>query len=102
MVANPRAAVVGFRANCRLTRKFATRILQTTMMIEPRHPLAVWREVSNKQQAALASELGVKRWTIFAIETGLRKPSPELAKKIEAVTGIPRGDLRPDLWGSAA
>ena len=65
------------------------------------HPLAAWREKHNTQQNTLATDLGVKRWTIFAIETGLRKPSPDLAKRIEARTGIPRHELRPDLWEAA-
>lgn len=53
-------------------------------------------------QNELARDVGVKRWTIFAIETGLRKPSPELAKRIAEHTGIAKSELRPDLWESAA
>lgn len=65
------------------------------------HPLAVWREKTKTQQITLARDLGVKRWTIFAIETGLRKPSPDLAKRIAEYTKIPRHELRPDLWEAA-
>jgi DNA-binding XRE family transcriptional regulator len=69
--------------------------------MEGKHPLAAWRETEGVQQIVLANDLGVKRWTIFAIETRLRKPSPELAKKIAERTGIARHALRPDLWDAA-
>lgn len=35
------------------------------------------------------------------LEIGEQSPSPELAKRIEAVTSIPKHELRPDLWEAA-
>ena len=35
------------------------------------------------------------------LEIGEQSPAPELARRIEAVTGIPKHELRPDLWEAA-
>lgn len=65
------------------------------------HPLAAWRKATGTPQKDLATMLKVNRWTIFAIETGLRQPSPLMAKQIADMTGISKADLRPDLWDAA-
>ena len=33
------------------------------------------------------------------INSGLRKCSPALARKLSRITGVPKEDIRPDLWG---
>ena len=55
---------------------------------QTKHPLAIYRELRGISQGDLAEELGRHRWTIAAIETGLRSPSGELLRKISEVTGI--------------
>lgn len=52
-------------------------------------------------QSALAAKLGVSHSTLSRILSGDRQPSVALTKRIEAVTGIPRVDLRPDIFGDA-
>lgn len=64
------------------------------------HPITTYRRERSISQEDLRKMLGVSRWTITAIETGIRRPSPKLATEIEAKTGIPRDVLRPDLWGA--
>jgi len=46
----------------------------------------------------LARRLDVAASTITRIVRGERKASPELAKRIEELTGIPRSVFRPDLY----
>jgi transcriptional regulator with XRE-family HTH domain len=55
----------------------------------------------NCTQTALAAKLGVSHSTLSRILSGDRQPSVALTKRIEAVTGIPRIDLRPDIFGDA-
>jgi transcriptional regulator with XRE-family HTH domain len=50
--------------------------------------LSIYRELYGISPGDLAIELGKKRWTIWAIETGLRSPSGALLRKISDVTGI--------------
>jgi len=45
----------------------------------------------------LAAEFGVNKTTVHRWEEG-RIPA-ERVVEVEAVTGIPRHELRPDLWG---
>ena len=67
-----------------------------------KHPLIDWRQANGLSQEQAGETLGTTRWTINSIERGRRKPSIELTKAIEARTGIPRGELRPDVFGEAA
>ena len=55
----------------------------------------------NTTQAALAEKLGVSASTISLLLAGKRQPSLTLTKRIEAVTGIQRHVLRPDVYESA-
>jgi len=55
----------------------------------------------NTTQAALAARLGVSPSALSLILSGARKPGVYLTKKIEAVTGIPRHELRPDVYEAA-
>lgn len=55
---------------------------------------------SSKTATALAEACGVTRQAISAARaTGYA--SLELAKRIEAATGISKVELRPDIWGRA-
>lgn len=62
------------------------------------HPLERYRQDKGLTQPDLAKKLSVTNGYISLLENGLRKPSPVLAKKIERILGIPRAQLRPDLW----
>lgn len=70
-------------------------------MNDSAHPLAMWRRSAGLTQAEAAELFGVDRWTVNAIETGRRKPSPSLARVIAGRTGLGRHELRPDLWEAA-
>lgn len=52
-------------------------------------------------QAALAAKLEVSHSTLSRIISGARQPSVSLTKRIEAVTGIQRHLLRPDIYEAA-
>jgi transcriptional regulator with XRE-family HTH domain len=52
-------------------------------------------------QAALANQLKIAPAFLSQILSGVRKPGVSLTKRIEAATGIPRIDLRPDIFGDA-
>ena len=52
-------------------------------------------------QASLAAQLGISPSTLSLILSGARQPGVALTKKIEAITGIPRHDLRPDIYEAA-
>lgn len=48
----------------------------------------------------LAKIVGVSKTWISQIISGKMQPSAQLAIKIELATGVPRGKLRPDLFGN--
>jgi transcriptional regulator with XRE-family HTH domain len=52
-------------------------------------------------QSDLADKLGISPTTISLILSGARQPGIALTKKIESVTGIPRHQLRPDVYEAA-
>lgn len=52
------------------------------------HPLANARKDLGLSQAACAELVGCKRWMINRIEAGERRPSPDLAGRIQGITGI--------------
>jgi len=64
-------------------------------------PLTQYMERQQITQAAMAEKLGVSPSTISLWLAAKRLPSASLTKRIEAVTGIPRIDLRPDIFGDA-
>jgi transcriptional regulator with XRE-family HTH domain len=58
-------------------------------------------EQANTNQAKLAEAIGISQSALSLIIAGKRQPGVALTKRIEAVTGIPRIDLRPDIFGDA-
>jgi transcriptional regulator with XRE-family HTH domain len=52
------------------------------------HSLTDWLRETERQQTDLADELGISRAYLSQIIAGLRRPSPEVAARIEAVTGV--------------
>lgn len=50
------------------------------------HALAVWRKTNKYSQEYFAEKIGVSRWMVNSIETGRRRPSLDLALKIQAYT----------------
>lgn len=62
--------------------------------------LIAYRSANKLTQQALAERLKTSPGYLHDIETGRRKPSPVLAVRIEHVTGIPRSDIRPDVFAS--
>jgi len=68
--------------------------------MEGAHPLKEWRSRKGLNQEAAAQQLGLKAPTLCRFEKGNRRPSPRLAKKISEKTGIPKSELRPDIWGA--
>lgn len=65
-----------------------------------KHPVTEFREEHGISQDELAKRLGLSRWTINRIEKGERRPSWRSLDKWVSVTGIPRQELRPDIYGS--
>lgn len=63
--------------------------------------LSTYIRENNLTQVALAREIGVSAAFLNQMLAGIRKPGAALTKRIEAVTGIPRIDLRPDIFGDA-
>lgn len=52
------------------------------------HPLTLARKEAGLSQAACAHLVGCKRWMINRIEAGERRPSPELAARLENAVGV--------------
>lgn len=68
-------------------------------------PLKTWRESLPKKERSYATVgriLGVSATMYYRYEVGLRRIPAEKAVRFEAVTGIPRRKLRPDLFDPAA
>jgi hypothetical protein len=59
------------------------------------------RNCTTEQRHALWQGNYSRRQHFYAISNGTRRPSPELAKELERLTGgqVTRAELRPDLWG---
>ena len=66
------------------------------------NPLREYFERVNERPSAFAKRLGVEPSTVTRIMRGERRPSVELVKRIESITGISRHVLRPDIYGDAA
>lgn len=60
-----------------------------------------YMERESVTQAALAEQLGISPSMMSLLLSGARQPGIMLTKKIEAVTGIPRSTLRPDVYEAA-
>jgi len=50
-------------------------------------------------QQAIADALGVTQSAVCQWDAGKKKISPDKAKEIEKLFGIPREQLRPDIYG---
>lgn len=61
------------------------------------HPLTAFRHDQALSQEALAEMLGVSRVTVTRWERGTRKIKADKLSVIARKTGIPAGELRPDL-----
>lgn len=72
-------------------------VCQITAMTK--HVVTQWREENGISQEQLGEILDLSRWTINQIENGGRMPSWKSLVKWEEVTGIPRHELRPDIYG---
>jgi len=64
------------------------------------HPLKSFRADHGVTQQELAARIGLSRWTVNQIETGAYGPSWKMCLKIEGALGIPRHELRPDIFPS--
>jgi DNA-binding XRE family transcriptional regulator len=62
-------------------------------IVSLRHPLAAWRKTEKLSQEAFAGRIGVSRWMVNSIETGKRKPSFDVALKIQNLTEITPSEL---------
>jgi transcriptional regulator with XRE-family HTH domain len=62
-------------------------------MPKHKHLLQDYLDRTGRSQASLARELHITPSYASMIISGRRRPSPELAAKIESVTGIPLRDL---------
>lgn len=60
--------------------------------------LTDWRKSQNLNASEAAAKLGVSRTQLFRLESGARLASPICAKRIEAITGISRSIIRPDIF----
>lgn len=67
-----------------------------------RNPLRAYREARNMSQPELAKILGCTPGMVSHVETGKRKVSPQAALEWEQIIGIPRHELRPDIFGARA
>lgn len=65
-------------------------------------PLSQYIRDNNLTQTVVARTLGISDATLSNILKGKRKPGYALATKIESLMGIPRGLIRPDIFGDAA
>lgn len=61
-----------------------------------------YREKREITPLELAKQLDIAESTLRSIENGNRPVTPEMAVKIEEITGIPRQDFHPKLFGGMA
>jgi DNA-binding transcriptional regulator YdaS (Cro superfamily) len=62
--------------------------------------LAHFLEDGDMSMATFGRKVGVVRQYVHKIATGIQRPSPSLAMKIERATGgsVSKEELRPDIW----
>jgi transcriptional regulator with XRE-family HTH domain len=63
--------------------------------------LREWREGKGYSIPQAATEAGTTRETWWRWENGVRQVGLSSLPKISELTGIPRGELRPDIFGGA-
>ena len=66
--------------------------------MESQHPLREYRTARELSCADLAKLLGMPESTLRSYENGTRTVPAETAVEIEKRIGIPRGQIRDDLW----
>ena len=59
--------------------------------------------LSTAQRAEIANRADTKPIYLYQIAAGVRKPSPDMAKRLHAATGfaVSLHALRPDVWDAA-
>lgn len=62
------------------------------------HPITAYRSSNRLSLSQFAERVGVSRSYACQWETGARRVPAERAVEIERLTGIPREQLRPDLF----
>jgi len=63
--------------------------------IQTRKQLKLWRLIDMEETATNAAKLlGISRSMLWNLERGHQRPGPELAKRIERVTGIAANEWR--------
>lgn len=66
------------------------------------HPIRIWRLMNGERRLLeTATKLGISESYLCLLERGKRPISAEMAVKVEKKLGIPRAELRPDLWKGA-
>lgn len=65
-------------------------------------PLQTYRKQNQLTLIGLAEMLGVSKVTVFRWETGAFLIPVSKLNKVSEITGIPREQLRPDIFGKAA
>jgi len=72
-------------------------------MIGGMKKLKEWRTDPNRNLSleAAGKKVGISAVHWRRLEIDEQAPSPKLARLIESVTGIPKHELRPDLWEAA-
>jgi DNA-binding transcriptional regulator YdaS (Cro superfamily) len=64
-----------------------------------KHPLTRYRETKKISLQALGEALGgINKSTVLRWEQGAIDIPPEFLEKIERATGVPRHELRPDIF----
>jgi len=61
-------------------------------------PIRKYRAANNLTAECVASWFGLSEVTLRSYENGARKIPPEFAVAFEARTGVPRHELRPDIF----
>lgn len=67
-----------------------------------KNPFLKWREEKSYGPAEAATQCEVERQTWWRWETGASRVAVDKLDRVEAVTGIPRAVLRPDIFGGAS
>lgn len=58
-------------------------------MIKTKHPLRLWRNARQMTAAELAVKVGIHESYLSVIETGRRRASADVKRRLSYVTGVP-------------